>query len=264
MWSDRADEAYKRLTRTITVPAGGATLSFWTSYNLELDFDYMIVEAHTVGQDNWTTLPDRERSHDERPEQRSVLHGRLEQSRRRGQRAAPVPAALPDVRSGDRRTAARRHRDPAGEWNAANGSSSGWQQFEFDLPAYAGQQVEISITVAERLGLPAVPGRVHRRHRGLHRRGHHLVRGRRRSDGRLDRPRRAPGRRRGSRDRTCNDWVRRGGLGIKEGAAVATGDRTGTTEVTRSTWASASRASRVPRPATEVMGRAIDYLLRSP
>jgi bacillopeptidase F (M6 metalloprotease family) len=59
MWSDRADEAYKRLTRTVTVPAGGATLSFWTSYNLELDFDYMIVEAHTVGQDDWTTLPDR-------------------------------------------------------------------------------------------------------------------------------------------------------------------------------------------------------------
>ena len=58
MWSQRADEGYKRLTRTITVPAGGATLSFWTSYNLELDFDYMIVEAHTVGQDDWTTLPD--------------------------------------------------------------------------------------------------------------------------------------------------------------------------------------------------------------
>ena len=33
-------------------------MSFWTSYNLELDFDYMIVEAHTVGQDDWTTLPD--------------------------------------------------------------------------------------------------------------------------------------------------------------------------------------------------------------
>ena len=58
MWSDRADEAYKRLTQTITVPAGGATMSFWTSFNLEQDFDYMIVEAHTVGQDDWTTLPD--------------------------------------------------------------------------------------------------------------------------------------------------------------------------------------------------------------
>ena len=59
MWSDRADEAYKRLTRTINVPAGGGTLSFWTSYNLELEFDYLIVEAHTVGQEDWTTLPDR-------------------------------------------------------------------------------------------------------------------------------------------------------------------------------------------------------------
>ena len=58
MWSDRADEAYKRLTHTITVPAGGATLSFWTSFNLEQDFDYLVVEAHTVGQENWTTLPD--------------------------------------------------------------------------------------------------------------------------------------------------------------------------------------------------------------
>ena len=46
MWSQLADEGYKRLARTINVPAGGATLSFWTSYNLELDFDYMIVEAH--------------------------------------------------------------------------------------------------------------------------------------------------------------------------------------------------------------------------
>jgi bacillopeptidase F (M6 metalloprotease family) len=58
MWSNRADEAYKRLTRTITVPAGGASMSFWTSFNLEQDFDYLIVEAHTVGQDDWTTLPD--------------------------------------------------------------------------------------------------------------------------------------------------------------------------------------------------------------
>ena len=39
-----------------------------------------------------------------------------------------------------------------------------------------------------------------------------------------------------------NDWVRRGGLGIKEGAAIAT--------PTRSTSGSASRASPAPRPAT--------------
>ena len=131
MWSDRADEAYKRLTRTITVPAGGATMSFWTSYNLELDFDYMIVEAHTVGQDNWTTLPDLNGHTTSDSEQRSGLHGWLEQSRRRGQRAAPVPDPLPDVRSGDGRV--QPDGDRRGEWNAANGSSSGWQQFEVNI-----------------------------------------------------------------------------------------------------------------------------------
>ena len=58
MYSQIADVTYKRLTRTITVPAGGATLSFWTSYDTEPDWDYLFVEAHTVGQDDWTTLPD--------------------------------------------------------------------------------------------------------------------------------------------------------------------------------------------------------------
>ena len=33
-------------------------MNFWTSYNTEGDWDFMFVEAHNVGQDNWTTLPD--------------------------------------------------------------------------------------------------------------------------------------------------------------------------------------------------------------
>ena len=33
-------------------------MSFWTSYDTEPDWDHVFVEAHTVGQDNWTTLPD--------------------------------------------------------------------------------------------------------------------------------------------------------------------------------------------------------------
>ena len=59
MWSQTTDEGYKRLTHTVDVPASGATVKFWTSYNLEQDFDYMGVEAHTVGQDDWTMLPDQ-------------------------------------------------------------------------------------------------------------------------------------------------------------------------------------------------------------
>ena len=35
VYSQIADVSYKRLTREIAVPAGGATLSFWTSYDTE-------------------------------------------------------------------------------------------------------------------------------------------------------------------------------------------------------------------------------------
>ena len=93
----------------------------------------MIVEAHTVGQDDWTTLPDLNGHTSSDLQQRPVVPGRLEQPGRRGQRAAPVPDPLPDVRPGDRHVQLDRAR--RGEWNAANGSSSGWQQCQIDLAA---------------------------------------------------------------------------------------------------------------------------------
>ena len=40
------------------MPAGGGNLSFWISRDTEHDWDFMFVEAHTVGQNDWTTLPD--------------------------------------------------------------------------------------------------------------------------------------------------------------------------------------------------------------
>ena len=167
MWSDRADEAYKRLTRTITVPAGGATLSFWTSYNLELDFDYMIVEAHTVGQDDWTTLPDlnghtsSDLSNDQSctggwsnpADAANVLHPFLTHYQTFDPATGTCSSTGTQRRRGTPRTAAR-----------AAGSSS-----RSTSRPFAGRQVEVSITVAERLGPAAVPRRVHRRHRGLDR-----------------------------------------------------------------------------------------------
>ena len=57
-YSQIGDVSYKRLTRTIDVPAGGATMSFWTSYDTEGEWDHLAVEARTAGQEDWTTLPD--------------------------------------------------------------------------------------------------------------------------------------------------------------------------------------------------------------
>ena len=58
VYSQIADISYKRLTRTITVPSGGASLSFWVSHDTEVEWDHFFVEARTPGQEDWTTLPD--------------------------------------------------------------------------------------------------------------------------------------------------------------------------------------------------------------
>jgi Zinc carboxypeptidase/Immune inhibitor A peptidase M6 len=218
MWSDRADEAYKRLSRTITVPAGGATLSFWTSYNLELDFDYMIVEAHTVGQDDWTTLPDAnghtsaDLSTDEActggwsnpADEANFLHPFLT----RYQTFDPATGVCASTGS-------------SGQWNAANGASGGWQQFSIDLGAYANSQVEVSISSVSDWGLQQFPGvfiddievTTGEGSTSFEDDGDPMdgwtVPG-------------APQDEQGIEGPNRNDWVRRGGLGIKEGAVVAT------------------------------------------
>ncbi len=56
--SQQANNSYKRLTRTISVPADGATLSFWMTRATEPTWDFSFVEARPVGTDDWTTLPD--------------------------------------------------------------------------------------------------------------------------------------------------------------------------------------------------------------
>jgi Zinc carboxypeptidase len=218
MWSDRADEAYKRLTHTITVPAGGATMSFWTSYNLELDFDYMIVEAHTVGEDNWTTLPDQnghttdDLSNDQSctggwsdpNDAENVLHPFLTHY----QTFNPADGTCSPTGS-------------TGQWHAANGSSSGWQQWEIDLAPFAGDQIEISITALSDWGLQQFPGvfiddievSTGEGTTSFEDDGDPMdgwtIPGAPQDDQGIEGPNR-------------NDWVGRGGLGIKEGAAVAT------------------------------------------
>jgi hypothetical protein len=58
LYSDRSDLSYKRLMRTVDLTGvNAAELSFFASWDTELDWDDLFVEAHTVGQDDWTTLP---------------------------------------------------------------------------------------------------------------------------------------------------------------------------------------------------------------
>jgi hypothetical protein len=138
VYSQIADVSYKRLTRTITVPAGGATMSFWTSYNTEQDWDHLFVEAHTAGQDNWTTLPDLN-GHTSQATGSSCTDGS-------GWRTLHPWLDHYQTRSVDPVTCSPT--GTTGVWNAASGSSDGWQQWQVDLGAYAGQQVEVSIAYA--------------------------------------------------------------------------------------------------------------------
>ena len=55
---EQANNSYKRLTRTIAVPAGGGNLSFWVTRDTEPAWDHFFVEARHSGGTDWTTLPD--------------------------------------------------------------------------------------------------------------------------------------------------------------------------------------------------------------
>ncbi len=139
VYSQIADISYKRLMHTISVPTGGATMSFWTSFDTEADWDHVFVEVHTVGQDNWTTLPDT-LGHTSQATGEScklensggwrTLHPFLDHYQRQTGPSTCDPTGT------------------TGSWNAASGSSGGWQQWSVDLSGYAGQQVEVSISYA--------------------------------------------------------------------------------------------------------------------
>jgi Immune inhibitor A peptidase M6 len=254
MWSDRADEAYKRLTRTITVPASGASMSFWTSFNIEQAFDYLIVEAHTVGQDDWTTLPD------ENDENGLTTNDLSDDQSCPGGWSNPDDAAnvlhpfLTHYQTFEPATGTCTPTGTTGEWNAANGGSSGWQQFQVNIPGGpADRQVEISIASVSDWGFQQFPGvfiddidvSTGEGSTSFEDDGDAMdgwtVPG-------------APQDAEGIEGPNRNDWVRRAGLGIKEGSVIATPDTVYMGFGFEGITGSATR--------NEIMDRVVEYLLR--
>jgi hypothetical protein len=130
LWSGQADTSYKRLTRTVDLSAAtSGHLRFATSYDIEADWDFMFVEAHVVGSDDWTTLPDA---------------GGHTATGTGDSCASGITGLHPFLGhyigedcSGTGST---------GTWNATTGASNGWQDWDVDLSGYAGKQVEVSIS----------------------------------------------------------------------------------------------------------------------
>ena len=130
------DNSYMRLTRTVDLgdvtAAQAPTLEFALSYDVEPGYDNVIVEAHPAGTDDWTTLPEAGGLSDTTPPSECEagfllqLHPFLTHYLTGGDPCQPTGTT--------------------GEWNRITGTSDGWQQVAFDLSAYAGGQVEVSIS----------------------------------------------------------------------------------------------------------------------
>jgi hypothetical protein len=56
-FSDGTLNSWFRFNRTFDVPVTGATLNFWSYYEIEEDWDYGYVEAHDLNTSEWFTLP---------------------------------------------------------------------------------------------------------------------------------------------------------------------------------------------------------------
>jgi hypothetical protein len=152
LYSQRADIRFQRLMRTIDVPTGDTTLSFWTSYDTEPDWDFMFVEARTPAQDgapaqdDWTTLEElnglnSQNTGENDPNLASCPAGwhELHPFLAHYQTFDGVGACTPTGSIGS----------PPGEWWAASGRSSGWEQWEVDLSQWEGRKVEVSISYAQ-------------------------------------------------------------------------------------------------------------------
>lgn len=129
------DGLYRRLTRTVDLSsvtaAQAPTLQAQLSYSTETGFDSVIVEARTPGGDDYTTLPDKN------GRSQPTVPAECEQ----GYLLAMHPFLKHYLTGGTPCS----NTGTSGQWNALTGNSNGWVPTAFDLSAYAGKKVEVSI-----------------------------------------------------------------------------------------------------------------------
>ncbi len=135
---------WKRLSRSIAVPAETTTLDMQISYNTEADYDYAFVEVRAA-DGRWTTLADRNgHTSSTIPPSSSCADGwnATHPFISNYQTKNPDGTCSPTGANG-------------GQWHAFSGNSGGWQAVSFDLSPYAGQTVEVAISYVTD---PAVTG----------------------------------------------------------------------------------------------------------
>jgi hypothetical protein len=149
-YSQTGNSGYRRMLTTVDLTGkSGGSLQFKLSNSTEPDFDYVFVEAHTVGQEDWTTLPDSNGNTsddtgvgcndqdpfwlNENPFLRHYITRTEDPNADTGFTCTPTGTS--------------------GAWNAATGNSNGFQDWNVDLAPFAGKKVELSITYASDPGV---------------------------------------------------------------------------------------------------------------
>jgi hypothetical protein len=118
-YSDGTAWSWFRLGKTFAIPAGGATLKFWSNYDIEEDWDYGYVEVHDLATDEWYTLPGTQTV--------STL---------------PNPQDNPNCPDAVEPFAY----NATGRWNAFTGYGGGWYQEQMSLTPFAGHNIELYFT----------------------------------------------------------------------------------------------------------------------
>ncbi|GLI27736.1 zinc carboxypeptidase [Agromyces rhizosphaerae] len=130
------DDGYQRLARTFDLtalaPGDAPRFEAQIGFNVENSYDNVIVEVHTVGADDWTTLPDANGNTSTATPAECFAgflldeHPFLEHY---------VTLGIPCLPNGD-----------TGDWNAMTGVTDGFVDVSFDLSAYAGSEIELVVS----------------------------------------------------------------------------------------------------------------------
>lgn len=125
-----ADSSWARLTRTIDLAgAMSAELQMATSWNTEEGYDHLVVEARTAGGSDWTTLAEVGGATSTTPPAECEAGFFLE-----------LHPFLTSYLGGDDCTGP----GSTGTWSSLTGVG-GWEDLAYDLTAFAGDEVEVSV-----------------------------------------------------------------------------------------------------------------------
>ncbi len=131
-----ADDSYMRLGRTFDLTglsaADAPTFEAQFSFDVEEGYDNVIVEAHTVGQEDWTTLPD--------------INGGTTNALPFECEVGFLLAEHPNLANYITLGNPCQPTGATGSWNSFTASSGGWQPVAFDLSVYAGNEVELVVS----------------------------------------------------------------------------------------------------------------------